>query len=59
MSDLATVEMEFYKEHKGSVRYNCDDPDAALRSAYISKSALPKNNYPSKILVTITARDDA
>ena len=54
MATKLTVKMSLDKETKNTVRYNADDDDAAVRSVYINKPALP-DQRPATITLNITA----
>jgi|TARA_Y100000310_G_scaffold345664_1_gene467930 hypothetical protein len=49
--NIIEVEMEKFKEHKGSVRYN-GAKGAYIQSIYIQKAALP-DVYPERITVRV------
>jgi hypothetical protein len=49
------VEMTMTDPKKHSVRFDADDKEAALSSAYVSNEAMEKLGNPKSILITIEA----
>lgn len=50
-SDRKTFNLHEYSQHKHSVRYNCNIPDAPASSVYVNRSTWPR--MPKSIRVTI------
>jgi hypothetical protein len=50
-----TVVLGDKAEKKNVVRFNCDDDDAVMTTAYISKAALAALGNPDKIKITVEA----
>jgi len=48
-----SVVLDSPQEKKNTVRFDCADDGAAMRTAYVEKSALSKIGNPEKIKITI------
>lgn len=50
-SRVKTFDLHEYTQHKGSVRYNCNIPDAPASSIYVNRATWPR--MPKSVRVTI------
>jgi hypothetical protein len=48
-----TVTLEKSKETKGTYRFDSPNPDAAITSVYVRKSAFNGNAVPKRIVLTV------
>jgi len=51
---LITVTLEKSKETKGTYRYDAPNPDAAITSVYVRKSAFAGGTVPARIVLSVT-----
>jgi hypothetical protein len=49
-----TVTLEKSKETKGTYRFDSSDPNAAITSLYVRKSAFADGSVPSRITLSVT-----
>lgn len=48
-----TVTLRLTEAKKHSVRYDAQDPDAAVRTLYVNKAQLGSSPYPAKLTLTL------
>ena len=51
------VRLKFTRTTKNTFKYDAEGEDAAVRSLYVQKDAVPDGNPPDMITVTVTSDD--